>query len=80
MDHGQANKGADWRYLGQLLRDRMLPGVYLGEYSVNTLLFSQPGSQLPSAGARHVDPEGLSGTIHTLTLRPQVFINLPCSQ
>jgi ACS family glucarate transporter-like MFS transporter len=43
MDHAaaskRAGKGNEWRYLGQLLRNRMLLGIYLGQYCVNTLAY-----------------------------------------
>jgi len=43
MDQGLgtkgSNRGADWRYLRQLLRNRMLLGVYLGQYCVNTIAY-----------------------------------------
>ena len=35
----QASSGPKWSYIGQLLQNRMMLGVYLGQYCINTLTY-----------------------------------------
>ncbi len=40
MDQGAARKGpSSWRYLGQLLSNRMLIGIYLGQFGLNAVTY-----------------------------------------
>jgi hypothetical protein len=74
MDHKKPGDvksgGPKLHYIKQLLTNRMMFGVFFGQYFINTITwFFLTVPDLPGTGKRHVDPESRSGGVDSCAVR-----------